>query len=198
MRLFRAFRPPSDLPDAQQSAMAGKKVFETEIHLEVAIFFPDSLGVQFSIADQFNRLRQLLPFRGLALIHPQIPVGPHRIPAIAIQMILRQLHDARRVQRHRPQILFQHRRFSGFQGLNLQVRKPRPLGRIGHRRQKLAKLLQHRFFGKFLQPNIQIRLICHPPIIPGCRTHRNRAVNCAQGSTINNGFIPLSVTANPL
>ncbi len=93
---------------------------------------------------------------------------PRRIPAVAVQMILGQLHHARRVQRHRPQILLEHRRLRRLQRPHLQISEPRPRRREGNRPQKFFEVLQHPLFRKIAQPHTQKRLIGHAPIIPGC------------------------------
>src|ERR1700723_1488346 len=188
---------PGDLADSQQAAVSGEKVLEAEIHLEIPLLLPEAIVIKLAVANQFNGLRQLLPLGRVAFENPQVPIRAHRIMDVRVQIILRQFHDDWCVERHGPQVLLEDRGLRRFDGANLQMGEALTGGRKGNRRQKFLEIFKHQIFRKVLQPNIQISLICHAPIIPGCRARLKfgRWHYSVRGEWVREGTIVISCEA---
>src|ERR1700722_20825750 len=115
-------------------------MLESKVDLQMSEFAPVSVVVILAITENLERLRLNLPSPERVIVRPEIPARADFVGRVVVQVILRELDHAVGVERHRPQILLQNRRFSSIYGANHKIVESRRGGGEGNRRKKRSKL----------------------------------------------------------
>ncbi len=136
-------------------------MFESQVHAELPVMSGPAVIILGPAANDFQRVRPLLPFQRFALKCPQVPLRFHNVRRVFVNMLRSDRCDFRRAKSSLAKIPLGHRRFPRIDSLNHQIVEA--ISRRGelHGRQKSHELRNHRFSREFPRPNTKISPVCH-------------------------------------
>ena len=97
---------------------------------------------------------------------PEVPPGFDLVGAVGVAMFARESGDRGSIGLAAAKVVFEQRRFGGFDGADDEICESGTLGRKRHCCEPTLKAIEHQFFGVFAGPETGVGAVGHAPIIP--------------------------------